>query len=102
MLNGASAANQYVAAQAFEAAVKAGGSGTVTAASIKKGLYSFKNQTLGGLSIPLNFKAGQVNFQTCWFVDSISEGQWFEPQGLKPGCAPAAAIASIAKSAGFG
>jgi len=100
VLNGASAANQYVAAQAFEAAVKAGGSGTVTAASVKKGLYSFKNQTLDGLSIPLNFKAGQVNLENCWFVDGISEGQFFEPQGLKVSCAPNKAIAAMAKTLG--
>jgi branched-chain amino acid transport system substrate-binding protein len=84
----------WVAMQLFGAAVKAGGSGAVTSASIKKGLYTMKGETLGGLAPPLTFVPGQANLQNCYFVLGISNGKFTAPDGLKPSCAPDALVAA--------
>ena len=48
----------WASGELFKAAVDASGSGPVTSASVKRGLYALKNETLGGLSGPLNFVPG--------------------------------------------
>jgi branched-chain amino acid transport system substrate-binding protein len=91
----------WVAMELFAAAAKAGGSGAVTSASIKKGLYTMKGETLGGLAPPLTFKPGQTNLQNCYFVLGISNGKFTSPNGLKTACAPdalvSAAVSAIKK-----
>jgi branched-chain amino acid transport system substrate-binding protein len=88
----------WVSMELFAAAVKAGGSGPVTSASIKSGLYSMKGETLGGLAPPLTFILGQPNLQNCYFVLGISNGAFTAPQGLATSCAPDAAVAAAAKA----
>jgi branched-chain amino acid transport system substrate-binding protein len=91
----------WTAMQLFAAAVKAGGSGAVTSDSIKNGLYTMKDETLGGLAPGLTFVKGQTNLQNCWFVLGISNGAFTAPDGLKTSCAPdamvAAAVAALPK-----
>ena len=86
----------WTSGELFQAAVAAAGSGPVTAASIKKGLYALKDETLGGLAGPLNYKQGQPNLQYCSFAYKIEDGKFAELNGLKPTCAPPAIIAPVA------
>jgi branched-chain amino acid transport system substrate-binding protein len=58
---------------------------------VLKGLYSFHNETLGGLTAPLNYVRGDnPNVKNnCAYVLEIKAGKFAEPQGLKPVCKPA-------------
>ena len=49
---------------------------TSTPADVKKGLYALKDETLGGLTAPLNFVKGQPTFNGCTFRSSYSDGKW--------------------------
>jgi branched-chain amino acid transport system substrate-binding protein len=96
--NGPEANYQWVAGQLFDAAVKASGSSTVTAASVKQGLYALKGETLGGLTQPLTFTKGQAPMFNCWFTMAVIGEKFALPSGLTTGCAPAAVVSAIAKS----
>ena len=96
--NGPEANYQWVAGQLFEAAVKASGSSTVTAASVKQGLYALQGETLGGLTQPLTFAKGKTPLLNCWFTMAVSSGKFALPDGLKTQCAPAAVVSAVAKS----
>jgi branched-chain amino acid transport system substrate-binding protein len=85
----------WVAMQLFAAAVKAGGSGPVTAASIKSGLYTMKGDTLGGIAPPLTFVKGQNNLENCYYVLGIAKGAFTAPDGLKTTCAPDATVSAL-------
>jgi branched-chain amino acid transport system substrate-binding protein len=94
---GSFAAHVWASAELFAAAVRSGGS-PVTAASVKAGLYALPaGTTLGGLTPPLHFtkSAAQPDQVTCYYVWGNKDGKAFEPQGLKPGCAPANVVASF-------
>ena len=58
-----------------------------TPADVLKGLYTFKNETVGGATPPLNYVKGKPTFVTCWFPQQIESGK-FTPltQGAKPNC----------------
>jgi branched-chain amino acid transport system substrate-binding protein len=86
----------WTSGKLFQAAVAAAGSGPVTAASIKKGLYALKNETLGGLAGPLNYKQGQPNLEHCSFVYKIADGKFVGLDGLKPLCSPPAITGPVA------
>jgi branched-chain amino acid transport system substrate-binding protein len=88
----------WASGELLEAAVKASGEPDVTPASIKKGLYALKNDTLGGLVPPLNFKPGQVNLHNCYFTYMLQAGGYVEPD-LQPSCVNASADALIGKIA---
>lgn len=69
----------------LQTAAQLGGSGTVTSASLLKGLHSFKDQTLQGMAPPLTFNTAghQVN---CWFYLSIQDNKFTTPYGLQTFC----------------
>jgi branched-chain amino acid transport system substrate-binding protein len=85
----------WVAGKLFEKAVSAAPAGPVSADSIKQGLYSLKDETLGGLAPPLNFVKGEIAKINCFFVVGIDNGQWVAPQGNKTTCAPDAFVTPI-------
>lgn len=91
-------AQPWVSMELLKAAVLAGGSGPVTAQSIKNGLYTLKNDTLGGLAPPLTFLPGQVNLQNCYFQLGISGGKFTAPVGSNTSCAPNALVTAGAKA----
>jgi branched-chain amino acid transport system substrate-binding protein len=68
----------WTAAKLFEAGVRAGGTaGPVTVASVLAGLYTFKNETLGGLTAPLTFTVGQTAPRVlCTSQVVIKEHKW--------------------------
>jgi branched-chain amino acid transport system substrate-binding protein len=82
----------------FEAAVKAAGSGPVTPASVKRGLYSLKGNTLGGFSPPLTFTPGKPTLINSYYTFAIKNGQFTAPGGLAPKTAPSGIVDSIATS----
>jgi branched-chain amino acid transport system substrate-binding protein len=90
----------WTSGKLFEAAVAASGSGPVTAASVKRGLYALKDETLGGLSGPLNFTPGKPSPVNCYFTYKIESGQFVKISGDKPVCAPAALVSTV--TAGLG
>jgi branched-chain amino acid transport system substrate-binding protein len=85
----------WASGKLFEAAVNASGNGPVTPASVKRGLYALKNETLGGLSGPLNFIPGKPSPQNCYFTYKIDSGRFVTISGEKPVCAPAALAAAV-------
>jgi branched-chain amino acid transport system substrate-binding protein len=74
----------------FGAAVKASGDSTVTAASVKKGLYALKGETLGGLVAPLTFTPGKANLTNCYYSYALDAGKFVETDNMKPTCADGA------------
>jgi branched-chain amino acid transport system substrate-binding protein len=80
----------------FEAAVQAAGTGPVTPASVKRGLYSLKGDTLGGFSPPLTFTPGKANLVNSYYTFAIKNGQFTAPDGLAPKTAPSGIVNSIA------
>jgi branched-chain amino acid transport system substrate-binding protein len=88
----------WASGELLEAAIKASSDPDVTSESIKKGLYALKNDTLGGLVPPLNFKPGQVNLHNCYFTYSLEGGKYMEPD-LQPTCVSASADVLIDKIA---
>ena len=70
---------------------KAGVSGPITTAQIKKGLYSLHGTTLGGLTPPLTFHKGSPTPIDCWYWVRIQNGKFTTPYGLKAVCKSPAA-----------
>jgi len=61
--------------------------GPITTAMILQGLGQVKNQTLGGLSVPLTFTPGQPSPMTkCYFVIKIDTAGVTSPDGTSPAC----------------
>jgi branched-chain amino acid transport system substrate-binding protein len=77
----------WLAGLLFQAAAKAADIGpTSTSADVKKGLYALKNETLGGLSAPLNFASGKPAFPTCYYGVTISGGKFASLNGGQDTC----------------
>jgi branched-chain amino acid transport system substrate-binding protein len=78
----------WTAAKVFEQGVRNGGTaGPVTVASVLAGLYMFKNETLGGLTGPLTFTAGQTAPRTlCTSQVAIKDHKWLLIDGGKFVC----------------
>jgi ABC-type branched-subunit amino acid transport system substrate-binding protein len=78
----------WTAGKLFEKGVLAGGaSGKVTRATVLAGLYTIKNDTLGGLTSPLTFTAGQPTARVpCSTQIEISKGKWRLIDGGKFNC----------------
>jgi branched-chain amino acid transport system substrate-binding protein len=85
----------WASGELFEAAVKAAGSGPITAASIKRGLYALKGDTLGGLAPPITFTKGKAEVSDCYFQYEISNGHYEAPSGLTPTCVSPAKINAL-------
>jgi branched-chain amino acid transport system substrate-binding protein len=55
-----------------------------SSAGIFKGLWSFRGETLGGLTPPLTFSQGQPSPEVlCAHLVKVSGGQWVAPQGVQ-------------------
>jgi len=93
----------YIAGQLFEATIKAANvthATNVTSATVKKGLYSLKGVTLGGLTQPLTYVPGKPTMLNCWFNVGIQGNKFTTPKGLKPECASNAVINGVLKKLG--
>lgn len=73
--------------QLFAAAAKAGSiTPTSTPADVMKGLYALKDETLGGLTPPLNYTEGQPTAIDCYWSEGLENGEWTQPGGTDPIC----------------
>ena len=87
----------------FEAAAKAAHIGpTSTGADVKKGLYALKNETLGGLTGPLNFHPGHPAFVPCYYEVQVKGGKFASLNGNKPTCLTASQTAALIKALHLG
>lgn len=87
----------WLSGKLLEAAIAASGSDEVTSDSIKKGLYSLKDETLGGMSVPLNYTEGKANPVNCSFQEKL-DGGVLKLASTTPVCAPAELVAKIASA----
>ena len=70
--------------------------GTVTRASIINGLYSLKQDTLGGIVQPLTFIRSKPTWLPCWFNWKIAKaGQFQAVDNAKPTCAPQSVVNAV-------
>lgn len=79
----------WVGLQEIADAAEAGGlksGSTPTSAEIYKGLYTFKDNTIGGLTVPLTFVKGKPNPQSCTFFSALKSTKYSTPWGTKPLC----------------
>jgi branched-chain amino acid transport system substrate-binding protein len=89
----------WAGGQAFKlAAERAQLTPSSTSADLLRGLYTFKNETVGGLTPPLTYSAGRPAFITCWYPQEIESGA-FTPltQNAKPDCIAPAPLAAVQK-----
>jgi branched-chain amino acid transport system substrate-binding protein len=91
----------WVGGKLFEAAARAGHiTASSTAADLKKGLYALKDETLGGLSGPLNFAPGKPAFIPCYFTEELKGGKFVSLNSDKPTCLTAQQSAALLKVIG--
>ena len=83
----------WASGKLFQAAAKAAkltpGS---TPADVIRGLDSLKKETLGGLTAPLAYTAGQPLLVPCWFEQRIEHGAYVSQNAGKPSCASKATL----------
>jgi branched-chain amino acid transport system substrate-binding protein len=82
--------------------VNIGQASTTTNALLKNSAFdsSLKNETLGGVSPPLNFTPGKPAFTPCWYTGKVAGGTIVSTNGNKPTCLPAAQTAALLKAIG--
>ena len=84
--NGGYFANAWAAAKVFEKAVSRI-KGPVTSEAILDQLWTFKNETVGGLTVPLTYTRDQPTVPPfCVYVTTVGKGRIDAPFGLKPLC----------------
>jgi branched-chain amino acid transport system substrate-binding protein len=78
----------WTAAKEFELAATraAQASKSISPKTLISALQGFNNETLGGLSVPLNFAAGHASPASCWFALQASGGSWSALNGGQPQC----------------
>jgi branched-chain amino acid transport system substrate-binding protein len=86
-----SALSGWAAGKLFEAAVNGvaakARAGSVTTAMVYEGLYSLKNETMGGLGPGVTFKAGQLpTTQPCYYALAVIDKQYRAPLGAQKLC----------------
>jgi branched-chain amino acid transport system substrate-binding protein len=82
----------WASGELFETAVQRGGTGPITSATVKQGLYSLKGDTLGGLTAPLTFTKGKPTNYNCNWLYEIKNGAFSAPNGTNATCASTAVI----------
>lgn len=81
----------------FEAAANAGHlTPSSTPADVTGAMYSLKNETLGGLSGPLNYTKGKPAFPACYFVAGVGSGKFTTPKGTSAICPSPSQVGQLA------
>ncbi|HYH49407.1 MAG TPA: ABC transporter substrate-binding protein [Acidimicrobiia bacterium] len=58
-----------------------------TSESVLRGLWTIKDDNLGGLTYPLTFAEGAKSVRkTCWFSLRVKDGKWSSPDGNRQFC----------------
>jgi branched-chain amino acid transport system substrate-binding protein len=86
-----SALSGWAAGKLFEAAINAvsakARAGSITTAMVYEGLYSLKNETMGGLGPGVTFKPGQKpQTQPCYYAVAVIDKQYRAPLGAQKLC----------------
>ena len=84
-----------------KAATKAKLTPTSKPSVVAKGLYSLKDETLGGLIAPITYTKGQPTFTNCWFYNTYNGSTWKD--NTRPQCVTGAklkTLEAIGKSTG--
>jgi branched-chain amino acid transport system substrate-binding protein len=68
-------------------------SGTITAVSLKQGLYALKAETLGGMIQPVTYNQGKPTLMGCYFSWSVKNGAFVASNGDKYSCVPQSSLA---------
>jgi branched-chain amino acid transport system substrate-binding protein len=77
--------NGWMAGKALERATR--NLTAPTAKAILEGMWTFKNETLGGLVQPLTFTKDQnAPRQACWWPIVLEKGKWTAPNGVDVRC----------------
>jgi hypothetical protein len=78
----------WTAAKEFElAAIRAAqNSHEISPRALIAALQTFNNETLGGLSVPLNFGGGHASPASCWFPMQATGGNWSTLNGGQMTC----------------
>jgi branched-chain amino acid transport system substrate-binding protein len=80
----------------FQAAAKAGNlTPSSTPADVRAALYKLHNETLGGLSGPLNYTPGKPAFPACYFVAGVESGKFTTPKGTNYICPTPAQVKGL-------
>jgi branched-chain amino acid transport system substrate-binding protein len=81
--------NAWAAVQLLQAAV-AGSTDELTSTAVVSGLGRIRQDTLGGLTGPLTFHAGQAHATSsgCVFFETLGPNGWAAPRGRSPVCLP--------------
>lgn len=81
------AAGQFLSAAAAQ--IK----GDITSASLKAAFFGMKDETLDGLTAPLNFNQSAGTSINCYYTWEVANGKFTVPAGgSKPTCAPSSLI----------
>jgi branched-chain amino acid transport system substrate-binding protein len=60
---------------------------TPTSNDILEALWTFRKETLGGMTLPLTYVKNQPSsLGPCWFTLRMKDGRWLAPDGLKQIC----------------
>jgi branched-chain amino acid transport system substrate-binding protein len=81
------------------AAEKANIGPTSTPAQLKAGLYALKDETLGGITPPLNYVKGKSTQIHCWYLETPKSGN-VVAVSTEPQCVPTGQVAALAKLGG--
>lgn len=85
----------WAAGELIQAAAEGSG-GPVSSASVLTGLYSLKDETLGGLTQPLNYVKGKPTWLSCWFDWTIGPRNAFTAvNNSKPFCATPSQVSKL-------
>jgi branched-chain amino acid transport system substrate-binding protein len=89
----------WIGGKLFEAAVKAGKlTPSSTPAQLKDAMYELKDETLGGLTGPLNYTPGKPAIPACYWTVNVKDGEFANPQGASPTCPPADMVNGLASA----
>lgn len=73
---------------------------TSTPQDVKDGLYALRDETLGGLTVPLNFVKDQPTFLSCYFRTQYDGTKWISTP--KPICLTAEQTSAVKAAFGLG
>jgi branched-chain amino acid transport system substrate-binding protein len=85
----------------FKAAAEAAKIGPdSTPADVKKGLYTIKDETLGGLTPPITYTQGKPTFVSCYFTETLKNGKIIPLNGGKTTCLSPSMLSGLQKILG--
>ena len=72
---------------------------TAKPSDVMAAMYKLKDETIDGLSGPLNYVKGQPTLAACPFIETVKNGEWVSVDGSEPECVPEDKIKGLAQIA---